>query len=382
MKKEPEIKRNNIAADIVLTCIIFAASFWVFDAAVDTLMSKDGDFFENLLTPGFIEVWMRLIIVVMIIGISVYARRLITERKHSEKVLKESEKKYRDFVDNALVGVYKSNLKGKFFYVNEALSKMFEFESPEEMRSVQWLKLYKNKYDREVFLKHLKKTGKIDNYELKLLTKTGKNINVLLSGTLDGDVLSGMIMNITEHKKIEEELKKLAITDKLTQAHNRTSFDEIMSREMERAKRFDHPLSIIMFDIDNFKEVNDKYGHILGDEVLKTIAGLVREEIRKVDYLIRWGGEEFMIVASETHLEGAAVLTERIRKAIKNNKFDKVGRVTASFGITEFKKDDDIDSFIKRADDALYMAKSSGRDRVEISSTLSSSSRQFAIPLK
>jgi diguanylate cyclase (GGDEF)-like protein len=89
-----------------------------------------------------------------------------------------------------------------------------------------------------------------------------------------------------------------------------------------------------------------------------------------------------MVVVPEARLEGAAVLTERIRKAIKNNKFDKVGKVTASFGITEFKKDDDIDSFIKRADDALYMAKSSGRDRVEIGSTLSSSSRQFAIPLK
>jgi PAS domain S-box-containing protein len=134
-------------------------------------------------------------------------REEITERKHSAEALKESEKRYRDLVDNTLVGLYKSNLKGEFLFVNEALSKMFEFESPEEIRSVRWLELYKNENDREVFLKHLKKTGTVNNYELDLLTKTGKSMNILLSATLDGDVLSGMMMNITERKQAEEALR-------------------------------------------------------------------------------------------------------------------------------------------------------------------------------
>jgi diguanylate cyclase (GGDEF)-like protein len=172
--------------------------------------------------------------------------------------------------------------------------------------------------------------------------------------------------DITERKKMEEELKKLATTDSLTQAYNRTKFDELVSMEVERVKRFDHPLSIIMFDIDNFKEVNDTYGHLAGDDVLKTIAVLVRKEMRKIDHFIRWGGEEFMIIAPETDLQRAEALTERIRKVVVSYRFDKVGRVTASFGVAEFRKDDSVDSFIKRADDALYIAKSKGRDRVEI----------------
>jgi diguanylate cyclase (GGDEF)-like protein len=166
---------------------------------------------------------------------------------------------------------------------------------------------------------------------------------------------------------MEEELKQLAVTDILTGAYNRTKFDEIMGREMYRAKRFREPLSIIVFDIDYFKEVNDRYGHITGDYVLKTIAVFIREHIRQIDYLVRWGGEEFVMIAPETDLEGAGVLAERMRKGIESYGFDKVERVTVSFGVTEFKKDDDMDSVLKRADDALYKAKLNGRNRVEVS---------------
>jgi len=176
----------------------------------------------------------------------------------------------------------------------------------------------------------------------------------------------GLIEDITERKLLEEELKRLAKTDKLTGAYNRTKFKEIIEREIERVKRYNQSLSIIIFDIDHFKKVNDKYGHSVGDYVLKTLADIVRENIRKIDYFIRWGGEEFMIISSETNLKDASALAERIREIIESYMFEDVRKVTVSLGVTEFRENDTEDSLIKRADDAMYEAKKKGRNRVEV----------------
>ena len=126
----------------------------------------------------------------------------------AEKALQESEKKYRDLVNNSLVGIYKTNLKGDILYVNEALWRMLEFESPEEMVGEDALTRYKNPKDREVILKNLKEKDKVEGFETELLTKTGKTIDILLSATLDGDTISGMIMDITGRQKAEQALKE------------------------------------------------------------------------------------------------------------------------------------------------------------------------------
>jgi PAS domain S-box-containing protein len=143
-----------------------------------------------------------------IIGICGIARD-ITERKQAEESLRVSEKKYRDLVDNALVGIYKTNLKGDILYVNEALSKMLEFGSPEEMIAENVLIRYKNTKDRDVLIEYLMSKEKVDNFEVELLTKTGKTKDVLLSATLEGDILSGMVMDITESKQAENERERL-----------------------------------------------------------------------------------------------------------------------------------------------------------------------------
>jgi diguanylate cyclase (GGDEF)-like protein/PAS domain S-box-containing protein len=176
----------------------------------------------------------------------------------------------------------------------------------------------------------------------------------------------GLIEDISERKLAEEELKRLATTDKLTGAYNRTKFNEIIGREIERVRRYNQPLSIIIFDIDRFKRVNDRYGHSAGDYVLRTIADIVRDSIRKIDYFVRWGGEEFMIISSETNLKEAHALAERIRVIIESYMFKDIGKVTVSFGVTEFNENDTENSLIKRADDAMYEAKKKGRNRVEV----------------
>jgi diguanylate cyclase (GGDEF)-like protein len=172
------------------------------------------------------------------------------------------------------------------------------------------------------------------------------------------------------YKKIVDDniktLEKFATTDNLTGALNRTKFDVIIEREMEMVKRYNQSLAIIMFDVDHFKKINDQYGHVVGDAVLKAIADIVRENIRKTDYFIRWGGEEFMILSSGVNLDKEYKLAKKIRKVIEKHEFKNVGRITVSLGVVEFKDTDTENSFIKRADDAMYKAKEISRNRVEV----------------
>jgi PAS domain S-box-containing protein len=134
--------------------------------------------------------------------------RDITERKNIEKALIKSENEYRNIVDNSLVGVYKTNLKGDILYVNSALTRMFEFKSPEEMMSVGVTSLYSNPRDRELLIDNLKRTGKVNAFEIDVDTRTGKTKNIILSAVLDNNNISGMIMDITKRKQSEKLLKK------------------------------------------------------------------------------------------------------------------------------------------------------------------------------
>lgn len=167
-----------------------------------------------------------------------------------------------------------------------------------------------------------------------------------------------------EIKNKNKILEKLAITDKLTKIYNRSKLDEIIKDELNRANRFETTFALCLLDIDYFKSVNDTYGHIVGDKVLVSFATLLKNSIRETDYVGRWGGEEFVFIITNTNQEQLLHFTEKIRKKIESHNFDIVKNKTASFGVTLFKKGDDIETIIKRADDALYKAKKSGRNRI------------------
>jgi diguanylate cyclase (GGDEF)-like protein len=171
--------------------------------------------------------------------------------------------------------------------------------------------------------------------------------------------------------KLENELTVLASTDSLTKIYNRSKYSEIMEREIERAKRFNLSLAMILFDIDAFKGINDTYGHFIGDEVLKTLVTLVREEIRRIDILIRWGGDEFICILPETNLEGAIKLAERMRFLIEKYRFAHIGKVTISMGISQFIEGDTENTLLIRADEGLYEAKLNGGNQVRPSFLLS-----------
>ncbi|KFZ31908.1 hypothetical protein IDSA_04305 [Pseudidiomarina salinarum] len=165
-------------------------------------------------------------------------------------------------------------------------------------------------------------------------------------------------------KKANKRLKHLVHTDALTQIWNRYHLEQSVDEQIAVAKRYDRCLSVIIFDIDNFKGVNDTYGHDIGDTVLQNLALSIEDEMRDGDIFGRWGGEEFLILAIESDLEDAEKLAERLRKKLLSVEFEKAGTITASFGVAEMQEGDTRSSLIKRADEALYKAKNSGRNRV------------------
>lgn len=162
------------------------------------------------------------------------------------------------------------------------------------------------------------------------------------------------------------QLDQLAGTDTLTGACNRRHFHDVLPQELERAARYGHPLSVLMIDLDLFKSINDRYGHLTGDRVLQQVADCVRGELRKVDLLTRWGGEEFVVLLPDTASEQAMLLAERIRANLAARPVDGPGRITASIGVAQLATGDDWEQWLARADAALYRAKKAGRNRVEV----------------
>lgn len=159
-------------------------------------------------------------------------------------------------------------------------------------------------------------------------------------------------------------LKKLLYTDTLTGAFNRAKFDEDIKKQISISMRTGHRLSITIFDIDNFKRINDTYGHIEGDNVLTGIANAVKNSKRSKDILTRWGGEEFVILFPSTGLSSAVKITERLRFVISSTIFSINEKVTCSFGVTEYQRGDTPTTLLRRADKLLYDAKATGKNCV------------------
>ncbi len=196
-------------------------------------------------------------------------------------------------------------------------------------------------------------------YFLKIEITVATFIIPTLTGLLFGLLLAHI-------RSLSSQLKQLAFTDSLTKIYNRLHFAHFLDIEIDKAKRYPTTFSIIFFDIDHFKSVNDNFGHAAGDKVLEQITDIVSQANRSADIFARYGGEEFIILAPETGLSGALIHAERLRNDIEKFEFDTVGHITSSFGVTEFNAaKDTVESLFERVDKALYMAKENGRNRVE-----------------
>jgi len=169
---------------------------------------------------------------------------------------------------------------------------------------------------------------------------------------------------IKKRHQLEEELKKISFYDALTCVYNRHKIDISLKNQIELSKNYKSPLSIIFFDVDNFKKINDTFGHKVGDEVLVKLSNIIKNNIRQTDIFGRWGGEEFIIILPNTNVTVAHNIANKLKTIIQNSQFPVINNLTCSFGVTELKESDSINTFVIRADTYLYEAKKRGKNQV------------------
>ncbi len=205
---------------------------------------------------------------------------------------------------------------------------------------------------------HKRKDGSIYNVDirLQLMNFDGKEKFVAIINDI-----SKRIKAVQE----KEQFHYIATHDHLTKIYNRQKFDLLLEHEIKRTLRYKHPLSLIIFDIDDFKIINDTYGHITGDKVITTIAENVTTLLRNSDTFARWGGEEFVVLLSNTDLDSALKKSEELRKSVEQISIHKIKKITCSFGVTILQENDSAQELFKKADSALYLAKESGKNIIK-----------------
>lgn len=270
---------------------------------------------------------------------------------------------------NKYVLILTTDTKGIITDVNEAYCKATGYTKDELIG--QKHTLIRHSDISENFFEELWNTiinNEIWSGEIKSLKKDGSTIwfNIYIEPIIKaaGNKIGyrAISEDITDKKRIEE----LSITDKLTGLYNRMKLDEIMQIKIEGFKRYKMSFSIIILDIDDFKKVNDTFGHDIGDKVLKTIAFIMQKNLRVSDIVGRWGGEEFLILCENTNITQAQIVAENLRKIIEKTNFDIVKNKTVSLGVSEFTESDNAHTIFKRVDDALYKAKNSGKNKTVI----------------
>ncbi|MEJ2468776.1 MAG: GGDEF domain-containing protein, partial [Campylobacterales bacterium] len=200
---------------------------------------------------------------------------------------------------------------------------------------------------------------KLERQNTLLLEDKATLENLVKARTAELDALNETLL-----KKLEY-ISHIASHDPLTSVYNRYMFEELVQKEISRARRYERPLSFIMTDVDYFKKINDTYGHKTGDAVLAGIAGTLKHSVRDSDYVARWGGEEFVIILPDTTKQQACALAEVLRGSIAQVGFEKEITLTCSFGVTGLREGDTVSSVFNRIDTALYRAKEFERNNVQ-----------------
>jgi|GEM_PF-4976638 len=293
---------------------------------------------------------------------AVLSVRDMTEQRERELELaknRDRNERYIEIIDkNVITARIKSS--GYIKYISSAFVEFLETDRENLIgKNFKDIGLFSDSFSLKRVFVVLRK-GREWSGELQLSTKSDtKWIYVNITPISDGYTITAH--DITDKKRIEE----LSIRDRLTGLYNRAKLDEVLNRECrKRSKRAGSTFGVVIIDIDHFKSINDTFGHISGDYVLKEFSHTVQANISGNDIAGRWGGEEFLLILPNRGLDSSFAIAEKLREAIENTQFERIGRVTASFGVSVYIDGDSVDSTIKRADIALYESKESGRNRV------------------
>lgn len=301
---------------------------------------------------------------------------IVIHNRQREMELKRSEECFRSMVEAAPFPLAVVRMSDHtIIYINAYTAEFLGFPIQETIgRKTE--DFFEYPKQRAEIIAEVNERGFVSNKEINLRDNYGRRFWVLLSAVkikwFGEEVLMISLNDVTDRKRIEEELKRLATIDYLTGIWNRRHFMELGNKEYVRFARYNHPFSVLIFDLDKFKQVNDTYGHSMGDVVLQQITKAISDRLRAVDIFGRYGGEEFAIILPETVYAKAAVAAEALRMSIAETKCSVAGSceticITASFGLAEAGAgDDSFECIIDRADHALLKAKSLGRNKLVI----------------
>ncbi len=275
-------------------------------------------------------------------------------------------KNYAEII-NRYVITSSTDKAGNILSTSAALSEVYGF-SAEEMKTKKHniVKHFDTATETHEVIWNTILKGKTWRGEIKVKNKDGNSfwLNHVITPDFDDNRNIVGFTSISHDITDKKEIERLSVTDTLTGLNNRRRLDDLFSQEYDRFNRYKRHFSMILLDIDHFKQVNDKYGHKIGDKVLIEMGEVLASNVRKNDLVGRWGGEEFLLICPETTIDGAIKLAEKIRQLIEKTEFTEVRKVTASFGVTVAVKGDSDENMFIRADNALYKAKSNGRNCV------------------
>lgn len=297
----------------------------------------------------------------------------VTELKKSEVALRESRRFLQDLIEHSGTLIFAKDKEGRYLLINQVYEKLTGHHRDQVLGRTDF-DIYSDK-DAMIFTENDKfviDSMKTRRYEELLGAHHFLTTKFPLLDE-DGNVsgVCGISADITEQKELQKKMEWLANTDALTRLANRRRFHELADLEISRARRFIHSLSVLMLDIDNFKSINDTYGHDVGDKVIAYIGDMCRNELRDIDIAGRLGGEEFAILLPDTSSETALQVAERLRHEIENYEMEFSGgtvlKFTVSIGcVSSTDLSLDVEQLLKRADQCLYEAKKSGRNRVVV----------------
>lgn len=346
-------------------------------------LSLSGFIYDRNPQPDMTWLYISLLSAVVVVGIasSITARfyqlntairREMIERERVAASLAALEHRYRVMVEHAPFPIVISRLSdGLMIYINPSAAQKFAIAQEYAVgKSAQSFYVYPE--ERRIFQESLDQQGYVQNFEVLLKTASGVDFWASLSATLvvlgDEQAIFIALIDITERKNLERQMEMQAMTDEMTGLFNRRYFTRRGGEELQRARRYKLVLSIMMIDVDRFKQINDTYGHGRGDYVLKEFALLICQSVRDVDVVGRLGGEEFGVILPNTDLASTLALAKRLCQTIEGHPFlieDRQVSITASIGIADLREDvADLDGLLNHADTALYQAKNQGRNRV------------------
>lgn len=297
-----------------------------------------------------------------------YILKAIKEIREGKMLLLKEKSDFDNILNVNIDMLCISNKEGYFVKVNEQFKEVLGYELS-ELEGTNYLNLvHEDDFDATIkAMTEIETRNAIAGFTNRYRCKDGSYKYIEWRSKLVGESTYSSARDVTSNKLQEEELTTIATTDKLTNLYNRHYLYKVVGNHMEYSDRYNAPMSALILDLDFFKRVNDTWGHPIGDEVLKMTAETMKKAIRETDLLVRFGGEEFLVLMPQTSADGAIIVAEKIRVAIENSNHPIAGKITASLGVAQRIKLESFRHWYYRVDKALYQAKETGRNRVIIS---------------